>query len=65
VLEYHKLLLAFPEDAAAHIALGKILLEQGKARDAAEQLKQALIYQPSSVEAQALLRRADAMPKEH
>jgi Flp pilus assembly protein TadD len=37
VLEYRKLLVAFPEDAAAHIALDKILLEQGNARGGAEQ----------------------------
>jgi Flp pilus assembly protein TadD len=59
VLEYRKLLVAFPEDAAAHIALGKILLAQGNPRDAAEQLRQALIYQPKSQEAQAFLSRAD------
>jgi tetratricopeptide (TPR) repeat protein len=65
VMEYYKLLLAFPKDAAAHTALGKILLEQGKARDAAEQLKQALVYQPGSVETRALLRRADALSSKH
>jgi tetratricopeptide (TPR) repeat protein len=65
VLEYRKLLVSFPEDAAAHIALGKVLLEQGNARDAAEELKQALVYQPKSVEAQAFLRRADALARQH
>lgn len=59
VLEYQKLLLAFPDDGAAHVSLGKILLNQGKASDAAEQFKQALVYQPGSQEAQVLLRRAN------
>jgi tetratricopeptide (TPR) repeat protein len=58
-LEYRKLLLAFPEDAEAHIALGELLLQQGNAREAAEQVQQALIYQPGSLEAQAVLKRAD------
>jgi tetratricopeptide (TPR) repeat protein len=65
VLEYRKLLVSFPADVMAHIALGKILLAQGDARDAAEQFKQALIYQPTSVEAQAFLRKADALARQH
>jgi tetratricopeptide (TPR) repeat protein len=65
VLEYRKLLVSFPADATAHIALGKILLAQGNAQDAAEQLKQALIYQPNSVEAQTFLKKADALERQH
>lgn len=61
-LEYYKLLLAFPEDAALRIALGKILLAQGNGQDAAEQLRWALAYQPGSQEARALLSRADHFP---
>ena len=59
VLEYRKLLVAYPEDAAAHLGLGKLLLQQGDAQDAAEQLQQALVYQPGSLEAQSVLKVAD------
>ena len=62
VLEYYKLLLASPEEAALRIALGKILLAQGNAQDAADQLRQALAYQPGSQEARTLLIRADHFP---
>ena len=59
VLEYKKLLLAFPDEWAAHISLGKILLNLGKASDAAEQFKLALILDPGSQEARRGLQSAD------
>jgi tetratricopeptide (TPR) repeat protein len=59
VLEYQKLLLAFPDDAPGHIALGKILLSQRKPSGAAEQFKLALILDPESREARGGLQSAD------
>jgi Flp pilus assembly protein TadD len=64
VLEYRKLLFVFPHDATAHIALGKILLAQGNGRDAAEQLRQALAYEPDSQEAKAAVKKADQLAHE-
>ena len=65
VLEYRKVLVASADDVAAHIALGKLLLEQGNPEDAAAELNQALHYQPGSVEAKAFLRRADDLMRPH
>jgi tetratricopeptide (TPR) repeat protein len=59
ILEYNKLLLVSPKDASAHVAFGKVLLNQGHAEQAANQFRAALTYQPDSSEARASL--ADAL----
>jgi tetratricopeptide (TPR) repeat protein len=63
VLEYHKLLVAFPDDAGARIALSRILLAQGKTQEAKHQLQQALAYDPHSLEARVLLKKAGQPPQ--
>jgi Flp pilus assembly protein TadD len=64
ILEYHKLLLSLPSDPDVHFGLGKILLEQGNAKEAADELRTALTYRPGSAEALAALDQAEkASPK--
>jgi len=61
VLECQKLLIAFPDDASGHTALGKILLSQGRPRDAAEQFNLALISDPGSQEARSGILSANRL----
>jgi protein O-GlcNAc transferase len=58
ILEYHKLLLLSPKDVSTHLVLGKLLLKQGHAEQAASQFRTALTYQPDSHEARASLAEA-------
>jgi tetratricopeptide (TPR) repeat protein len=58
ILEYYKILRSVPEDAAVHLALGKILLDRGHAQAAADEFRSALMYQPDSAEARAALHEA-------
>ncbi len=63
ILEYYKLLLSLPEDADLHIALGKVLLQQGNAQEAAFEFRTALGYRPQSPEALAALKQAEKAVK--
>jgi len=59
VLEDYKVLRSVPDDVETRIALGKMLLAQGDAAEALEQLRTALRYRPGSAQAQAAIQAAE------
>ncbi len=58
ILEYYKILGAAPDDANTRAVLGEVLLAQGHAKEAAEEFRIALKYNPDSKALQASLERA-------
>jgi tetratricopeptide (TPR) repeat protein len=49
----------YPGSAACHLALGRLLVEQGKGEDALAALKKALSLKPGDAEAAAWLKKAE------
>jgi Flp pilus assembly protein TadD len=65
VLEYYKILRSVPEDADAHLALGRLLLAQGDSPDGLSHLRLAVKYRPGSAEARVALDAAEKRPGKH
>jgi tetratricopeptide (TPR) repeat protein len=65
IVEYHKILIVFPEDVDAHLGLGEALLERGNAKDASAQFEIALAREPNSTEAKDALERAKKALSDH
>jgi tetratricopeptide (TPR) repeat protein len=63
LLEYYKILRSAPEDAQAHIDLGKVLLAQGDTGEAAKHFRLALALRPGSADAKAALEQAEKAAK--
>ena len=54
-LEYNNVLLVAPDDVEAYLALGRILVAQGRPGEAAEELRVAVSHRPDSVEVRKAL----------